>query len=40
MGDAPKVSAAGEILSLPMFPGLKRIEQERVAEAMAGALVE
>lgn len=29
---------AGEILSLPIFPGITRIQQERVAEALIGAL--
>ncbi|TCO62681.1 DegT/DnrJ/EryC1/StrS family aminotransferase [Actinocrispum wychmicini] len=29
---------AGEILSLPMFPGITRAQQERVAEVLVGAL--
>jgi dTDP-4-amino-4,6-dideoxygalactose transaminase len=38
-GDFPVCEAAGEIVSLPMFPGLERAEQERVAEVVAGQLV-
>ena len=29
--------AAGEILSLPMFPGITRAQQERVGEVLLGA---
>ena len=30
--------AAGEILSLPLFPGVTRRQQERVVEVLAGAV--
>ena len=30
--------AAGEILSLPLFPGITRDQQERVAEALSVAV--
>jgi dTDP-4-amino-4,6-dideoxygalactose transaminase len=39
-GDFPVVErAAGEILSLPLFPGITPAQQERVAEVLAGAVV-
>ncbi|WP_217897416.1 DegT/DnrJ/EryC1/StrS family aminotransferase [Geodermatophilus saharensis] len=39
-GDFPVAErAAGEILSLPLFPGITPAQQERVAEVLAGAVV-
>jgi dTDP-4-amino-4,6-dideoxygalactose transaminase len=32
--------AAGEILSLPIYPGLRREQQERVAEVLAAAVAQ
>jgi dTDP-4-amino-4,6-dideoxygalactose transaminase len=38
-GDFPvSEQAAGEILSLPMFPGITREQQERVAGSLLGAV--
>lgn len=38
-GDFPNASQfAGEILSLPIFPGITRAQQERVVEVLVGAL--